>query len=493
VSCWLRTFGDEEWTWRQERCDLTTLLMECTVATPSIVRKAAVLDVGGFDERMPDQGYEDWDLWISLVERGYRGTILPEVLFYYRRRGASVSRRCEEPEVHLRLIRYLVEKHRDSYQRHSFELVMAKDAECAEVLKTNYALQRRLDDLRRVVELRDGRPGAFAAKTRRLTRARDGPGVSTSSSRKLSAIFGGPGPRRERGELLRHVADLEAALAAARAAIGAEPASGSSKLSASLRTLYDRLLGPGRTPSGVAGDGHRRGHPLLQPRALHRGGGGERKAAESRRCRNRGRRRRLVRRLHEAGAGHDGGDGVRVLRTENRGAAAARNHGVRLTSAPFLVMLDADDVLEPNYLDATARRLEDDPALGFVSTAYQAFGEESTYGPRRPASSSRHSQRDLPTSPACSAARFGKRSEGSTRRCARRRIWTSGSLRWRAGFAVRCCRNRYCESACDGARNITPTRRTAATRMPGERSCESIARRSRRSGRSCCSPRKRFY
>ena len=73
-------------------------------------RRQAFEAVGHLDEGL--HWCMDWDLWISLVERGYRGTILPEVLFFYRRRGASVSRRCEEPEVHLRLMRYLVEKHR---------------------------------------------------------------------------------------------------------------------------------------------------------------------------------------------------------------------------------------------------------------------------------------------------------------------------------------------------------------------------------------------
>ena len=70
-------------------------------------------------------------------------------------------------------------------------------------------------------------------------------------------------------------------------------------------------------------------------------------------------------------------DGVRVVRTANRGAAAARNHGIRLTRSPYLVTLDADDALEPAYIEDTARRLDGDPGLGFVSTAYRAFGEAS--------------------------------------------------------------------------------------------------------------------
>ena len=75
VSCWLRTFGDEEWEWTPERCDLPTLLWENTVLTAALVRRDAVLSVGGYDTAMPVQGDEDWDLWLTLAEHGYRGTI----------------------------------------------------------------------------------------------------------------------------------------------------------------------------------------------------------------------------------------------------------------------------------------------------------------------------------------------------------------------------------------------------------------------------------
>lgn len=148
VSCWLRTFGDEDWVWKQERCDFPTLLGECTVATPSLVRLSAVRAVGGFDARMPEQGYEDWDLWISLVEQGFRGTIVPEVLFYYRRRAASVSRGCERPETHLLLMRYMIDKHRDSYQKHLFELLLRKEAESETLLKRAYTLDRPFEGSR---------------------------------------------------------------------------------------------------------------------------------------------------------------------------------------------------------------------------------------------------------------------------------------------------------------------------------------------------------
>jgi len=110
-SAWQAAFGAEEWEWRQERCDLATLLAENTVLPAAPVRREALLAVGGWDERMTD-GYEDWDLWLSLVERGHRGHILPEVLFDYRRRADSMSAAiARDRELHLRLMRYLYAKH----------------------------------------------------------------------------------------------------------------------------------------------------------------------------------------------------------------------------------------------------------------------------------------------------------------------------------------------------------------------------------------------
>lgn len=68
---------------------------------------------------------------------------------------------------------------------------------------------------------------------------------------------------------------------------------------------------------------------------------------------------------------------TRVVRTPNRGVAAARNHGIGLTSASYIVTLGADDRLDPRYLQATAGRLDNDPDLAFVTTGIRAFGDAS--------------------------------------------------------------------------------------------------------------------
>ncbi len=155
VSAWLEAFGEESWQWRQHRCDLPALLAEDTVMTAAVVRRSAVVEVGGYDEGMPHPGDEDWDLWIRLVRAGHRGVILPEVLFDYRRRPGSMGERCVEGQVHLDLVCYLVEKHADAFQEHLLDVLALKEHRIGELLEDNDRLERRLGShLEPVLELR---------------------------------------------------------------------------------------------------------------------------------------------------------------------------------------------------------------------------------------------------------------------------------------------------------------------------------------------------
>jgi glycosyltransferase involved in cell wall biosynthesis len=145
VSSWLRMFGDEDWEWKPERCDLVTLLGEQTVCTPAPVRRSAVRAIGGYDERMPKMGLEDWEFWINMAVHGYNGVILPEVLFRYRARADSLSKKAWFGEWHLELFRFMLEKHRAAYQAHLIELLDQREGRCCEVLATSYRIERHLD------------------------------------------------------------------------------------------------------------------------------------------------------------------------------------------------------------------------------------------------------------------------------------------------------------------------------------------------------------
>jgi glycosyltransferase involved in cell wall biosynthesis len=139
VSHWLRTFGDETWEWKPTRCDAPSLLDVNTVNGAALVRRTALEAVGGFDESMRD-GCEDWDLWIGLVERGFKGRILPEVLFHYRRRPESMSRTMMRGEGHPRLYQRLAAKHSRIYGDHVAALVVRREEDISN-------LRRHIHDL----------------------------------------------------------------------------------------------------------------------------------------------------------------------------------------------------------------------------------------------------------------------------------------------------------------------------------------------------------
>jgi glycosyltransferase involved in cell wall biosynthesis len=151
ASCWVRLFGDEDWEWRPERCDLPTLLHDCSVATGALVRREAVRAVGGFDPQM-ELGHEDWDLWITLAERGYAGTILPEVLFYYRRRAGSRSTVADRSGAYLELFRERLAKHAASYRANLFAVAWQKQAVIAHQLRAIADAERRGSELARAVD-----------------------------------------------------------------------------------------------------------------------------------------------------------------------------------------------------------------------------------------------------------------------------------------------------------------------------------------------------
>ena len=168
-SAWLRTFGDEHWEWTPTQCDLPTLLWEDTVLTAALVRRDAVIQLGGYDTGMPEQGDEDWDLWLRLVAGGHTGTILPEVLFEYRRRAGSMSTICWFGAGHLPLLRYRVNKFRDLYEKHLSDVLLHQDGATAALLRRNDELERYLSSyLEPSLALREAELRALEAKLARL-------------------------------------------------------------------------------------------------------------------------------------------------------------------------------------------------------------------------------------------------------------------------------------------------------------------------------------
>lgn len=215
VSCWLRTFGDEEWEWKPERCDLPVLLWEDTILTASLVRREVVVAAGGYDTKMPIQGLEDWDLWLTLAERGYRGVILPEVLFNYRRREGSLSTISWYGSGHLPLTSYRLAKHSELYRAHLVDVLLHQDTETAAILRRNDEIERYT-----ATELEP----AVAARREELAILHS----------RLASL--------KRPESQERIRDLETALTASAAEVTALRTSMSWRITEPLRNAYGRWL-----------------------------------------------------------------------------------------------------------------------------------------------------------------------------------------------------------------------------------------------------------
>jgi glycosyltransferase involved in cell wall biosynthesis len=219
VSHWLETFGDERWTWKPERCDLPALLARNAVNGAAVVRRTAFDAVGGYDERMRD-GCEDWDFWLRLVEHGFGGVIIPEVLFYYRRRSDSMSRGMLQEEKYKGPLQTLIRKHDSAYRQHLISVLLAKEAEVLH-------LSREIADLERNALL-DLEPA--------MRRARE---ELSAMSLKAARVKADRSLEEERDRLAWKASELEREVRDLRA-------SWSWRLTAPLRKVYGRITGAGR-------------------------------------------------------------------------------------------------------------------------------------------------------------------------------------------------------------------------------------------------------
>jgi glycosyltransferase involved in cell wall biosynthesis len=67
------------------------------------------------------------------------------------------------------------------------------------------------------------------------------------------------------------------------------------------------------------------------------------------------------------------------IKTEDKGLSYTRNLGGFTSSGEFLLYLDGDDKIHPQFLEKTVKILEEDKKLGFVYTDTQHFDESNGF------------------------------------------------------------------------------------------------------------------
>lgn len=125
-------FGDVNEIKKIHEFSIEELLKENYIDACAVFRKAMWETVGGFDERMPVMGWEDWDFWLRAFFKGFKFKHIDKVLFEYRVRHDSMIQTTKNHQEEL--INYIFNKPeladarelRKSFQR-LYELNRLKD------------------------------------------------------------------------------------------------------------------------------------------------------------------------------------------------------------------------------------------------------------------------------------------------------------------------------------------------------------------------------
>ena len=262
VSHWLQAFGDEEWTWTPTRCDLAMLLDINTVNGAALFRRTLVDTVGGFDESMRD-GCEDWEFWIRVTAAGYRGAIVPEVQYQYRRRAGSMSRVMHEDGRWFDLYAALMDRHHDLFRIHFMDLLLRREATIARLYRSIDGVQQELRGLDLAAEERRrerDRATLRLVEADTLARVSDIQRERDEARAELDALRGHELPALQadrdeaRSELDRVHRDLPGLVAerdASRARVEALEGSLSWRVTQPLRRIYEWLGLAGRPPGST--------------------------------------------------------------------------------------------------------------------------------------------------------------------------------------------------------------------------------------------------
>ena len=115
ASSWMRTFGVLDAIIRPTGGNIVSFLSHNCCPATHILRRKFYEQCGGYDESMRS-GFEDWDFFLSMLEttpEAFAG-IVEKPLINYRTTSASTN--IKSMNKRLELMRYIIEKHNNSYR-----------------------------------------------------------------------------------------------------------------------------------------------------------------------------------------------------------------------------------------------------------------------------------------------------------------------------------------------------------------------------------------
>ena len=118
VGTWASVFGIKDYVWKTWSPTIEQLMIDNSIPVCSLIKRDVLREVGGYNTCLSGYdkghiGYEDWNLWIDIVKRGYKVAILPECLFHYREKPNSML--SESTKIRPKLVAKIHDLHSDIF------------------------------------------------------------------------------------------------------------------------------------------------------------------------------------------------------------------------------------------------------------------------------------------------------------------------------------------------------------------------------------------
>jgi glycosyltransferase involved in cell wall biosynthesis len=125
VTSHIQMFGEFKKTAKPRGGSEYNFLFSNQCPACAIVRKNIWIEVGGYDELMRT-GYEDWEFYIRITQKGWKIHVIPEKLLFYRQTKKSTHKNFTLPHREP-IINYIVDKHKEWYVEKLKELMVNEE------------------------------------------------------------------------------------------------------------------------------------------------------------------------------------------------------------------------------------------------------------------------------------------------------------------------------------------------------------------------------
>lgn len=120
VYCKAALFGKRKGEWKLPEYSFERMLARNCIFCSAFYKKEDFDKVGGYKVNMK-YGYEDWDFWLSILDRDDEVYKIDSVQFYYRIRSKSMVRSLDKEKIRF-LRKQLWQNHQRLYAQYSIDI-----------------------------------------------------------------------------------------------------------------------------------------------------------------------------------------------------------------------------------------------------------------------------------------------------------------------------------------------------------------------------------